>query len=517
MADDTKPPRNDGVEVYPANRQDLESYTQASRQLGQMRVPTLVDQDNPHQRLFVAVLDGTGNNMFKDDDAHETGIVRIYKQIQAAHSEGKFPQIGAGYVAGIGTQDGSIASTRDGISGHTFEERAETMYKQFIEYAARELKRDPQAQISLAAVGFSRGAEEAAYLTRLVDERGIQDPTGAKYKLDGGLVSSVEYSRPPLVAPGKVAQAVLLQDPVATGDPLNYDRRLPPSVVSGLQVTAQDERRDQFLSTPHLRPGLTEGNRFLNVTVGGAHSNIGDSYTANGLGVRSTNLAVDYLNGLSDRPFLEKRALPDPSLNVVHRSEQHQWVYSTDTFDEKKSRGFNYDLAPPDRNWIGQRQGGAHLVKEPVDAGLSNQFPTRNVPLAPLPGRQQASLESPGDGIRSPIPDMRDGDHPDNRRYAQLHKAYGTEEAAGAMVVATVGWKDVAYAGVSRDGSSVYAMNGMDAGSDRRVIDLKSLEGRDMAQFNRELQTAQLNGTTQDPTRIAREQEQQTQGGRAFA
>lgn len=388
-----------------------------------MQVPVLVDRDNPHQRLFVAVLDGTGNNMYKDNDTQETGIVRIYKQIEEQRTQGKLPNIGAGYVPGIGTQD--KGATRDLIKGHTFEERAETMYKQFIEYSARELARDPKAQISVAAIGFSRGAEEAAYFTRLVDERGIQNPAGAKYTYDSnGLVASVTYSSPPLVAPGKTAQAVLLQDPVATGEPLEkYDRRLPPSVISGLQVTAEDDRRDQFLSTPHLRPGFTERNRFLNVTVGGAHSDIGDSYTTNGLGIRSTNLAVDYLNALSDQPFLRKRPEPsNPDQNVVHRSEQLKYgpidVYSTDIYDEKGSRGFNYDLAPPQRNWMGRRiEGQDNQVKEPIDPDLVRQFPSRPAPITAAPPEP-----APRTGVMETVATTRtlaDSAHPGNGLYRQ--------------------------------------------------------------------------------------------------
>jgi len=436
MSEPTPPQKDDGVDVYSADARDLASYSQAQRQLAQLRAPILVDAKDPHQRMFVAVLDGTGNNMFKDDDTHETGIVRIYKQIEAQHAAGKLQNIGAGYVTGIGTQDSG--ATWDGIKGHTFEERTETMYKQFIEYSARELARDPNAKISVAAMGFSRGAEEAAYFTRLVDERGIQDPTGAKYTYDdNGLVASVSYSKPPLVAPGTIAQAVLLQDPVATGNPLDYDRRLPPSVISGVQVTAEDERRDQFLSTPHLRPGLTEHNRFLNVTVGGAHSDIGDSYTANGLGIRSTNFAVDYLNSLSATPFLSKRAEPsDPSVNVVHRSEQHQWVYTTDTFDAKGSRGFNYDLAPPEREWYGARKAGqTNQVKETMDANLAGEYPARNVPITPAPTAPdrrtgfnlQETPVTPGLGLSKPeealaakaAPTLLDQSHPGNGLYRQ--------------------------------------------------------------------------------------------------
>src|SRR3546814_19224380 len=63
-----------------------------------------------------------------------------------------------------------------------------------------------------------------------------------------GLIKSVEYIRPPLIPPGQTMQAALLFDPVATGVK-EHDRRLPPTVMSALQITAEDERRDQFEST----------------------------------------------------------------------------------------------------------------------------------------------------------------------------------------------------------------------------------------------------------------------------
>src|SRR3546814_17875817 len=82
-------------------------------------------------------------------------------------------------------------------------------------------------------------------------------------------IKDVEYTRPPLVPPGQTVQAALLFDPVATGVK-EHDRRLPSTVMSALQITAEDERRDQFESTNLIEPDFSEGNRFLNITVGGA-------------------------------------------------------------------------------------------------------------------------------------------------------------------------------------------------------------------------------------------------------
>src|SRR3569623_304617 len=108
------------------------------------------------------------------------------------------------------------------------------MYRRFIEQAQKWRREDPLADIRLADIGFSRGAEEAARFSRLVHERGIQDPLGAAYTHDHhGNITHVEYTKPPLVEPGKVAQVVGLFAPVGTGAPVNdYDRRLTPSMMS---------------------------------------------------------------------------------------------------------------------------------------------------------------------------------------------------------------------------------------------------------------------------------------------
>src|SRR3546814_1286504 len=52
---------------------------------------------------------------------------------------------------------------------------------------------DLDAKISIVGIGFSRGAEEVAALLRMIEERGIQDPTGAEYTYHkDGLIRSEE-------------------------------------------------------------------------------------------------------------------------------------------------------------------------------------------------------------------------------------------------------------------------------------------------------------------------------------
>ena len=406
------PGKDDGVDVYPANAHDFQTYRDANAQLGQMRVPQLIDSNNPNQKLYVAVLDGTGNDMFTADTAHQTGVARIYQDIRNQHNAGELPNVAAGYVTGPGTQ-GGLKGTWDGAKGHTFEERGETMYKMFIEQSAEWLRRNPEADIRVAAMGFSRGAEQAAFFTRLVDERGIQDPTGAKYSYDNnGLVSSVQYNKPPLVEPGNVAQAVMLHDPVGTGNPLDYDRRLPPSVVSGLQIFSEDERRNLFKASEHLprtdgANTLSEDGRFLNVTVGGAHSDIGGAYPLKGLGTLSENLARDYINGLSDKPMIARQQEPaDQGQYVVHRSEQHQWFYRTSEFDRAGERQINPNLAPDSVPNIDRTR------KEPIDEALSAQFQYRAVQTFQITGpaaqaeareQQQGAIAPPNGPAANPL------------------------------------------------------------------------------------------------------------------
>ncbi|XUP36273.1 hypothetical protein WAE31_20185 (plasmid) [Xanthomonas axonopodis pv. vasculorum] len=117
--------------------------------------------------------------------------------------------------------------------------------------------------------------------------------------------------------------SVGLYDPVPTGYMEVFDRRLPPSVVSGFQISAADERRGMFPVDQTLQHGVSEDGRFLHVTVAGAHSDIGGTYLRGGLGGRSLNLMTDYHNGLLSEPMLPRMHEPtDPRMNVIHRSEE---------------------------------------------------------------------------------------------------------------------------------------------------------------------------------------------------
>ncbi len=383
----------DGVDIDRADQHDLESYQQAEVALTRLQTPILIHADAPHERLYIAGLDGTGNSMFKDAPENWSVVAKIYSQVRALEDQGN-KRIRGGYVEGTFTQDNPIKRNLDGLTGYTFERRVETAYYQFCKQSYEWLKEDPQAQVRITGVGFSRGSEEIASLLRMIDERGIQDPTEARFTRDkDNLITYIEYTKPALVTPGKTVQAALLTDPVDTGV-AEEDRRLPSSVVSALQITAEDERRDLFPASDVLKPGFSEQDRFLNFMVGGSHSDIGDTYLLNGLGIRSHNLGIDYLNALSDQPFLVKRAIPaDPELSVVHHSEQHMHGFFT-TFGFRDGVR-NHDKILVTRALCRRDPSQDCWHKDPIDPALEATLERRGVPIGPLPGQEkQPGLDS---------------------------------------------------------------------------------------------------------------------------
>jgi hypothetical protein len=400
MAEETQLPEqrlpDDDVSTYVASTSDMQLYADASKSLSQFRAPTLLHANDPHERLYMASFDGTGNDKFKDP-IHATNVAKIDSQVDAIERNGS-GKIVSDYLPGPGTEDHTIPRILDGAIGYTHEARVEEMYRRLIEQCQRWQQQDPRTEVRLVAIGFSRGGEEVASFSRLVHERGIQNPLGAVYTRDShGNITHVGYTKPPLVEPGKVAQVVGLFDAVGTGAPVNdYDRRLPPSVISGVQIFSKDEHRGLFKSDHIIDPGLTPDGRFLGVLVPGAHSDVGGGYLRNGLSIRSGNLMVDYLNALSDRPFLEKSPEPiDPRLNVVHRSTEGLWLYRVwDKIDRLTPEGYN-TLEAPRHHHHGHRVMGDPYNAEPRNEALSGEFDFRAVAISPVPGTAPETAGEP--------------------------------------------------------------------------------------------------------------------------
>ncbi|MDQ1815787.1 DUF2235 domain-containing protein [Massilia sp. CCM 9210] len=338
----------DGVDVVPATTEQLGQYDKAGAKARELKVPELYNQADPKARVFVAMFDGTGNDLHNDRE-HITNIGMLKDQVDQLSYKNK--SIGGHYIEGPGTQEHYIPRTIDGITGGTYQERIDKMFVEYQKQAAIWLKEDPDCKISVLSTGFSRGAEQAAGFTRLVHERGIPAPINREHP---------DIPDPPLRAPGTIPQAVMLYDPVATGEPGNNDRRLPPSVVTGMQITVSDEHRTAFASTSIIGQGLSDDGRFVAVPVPGAHSNGGGGYLARGLSDRSFNLAVDFENRVLGGDLLKKVEVSnDPKQNVIHKSEQHKWVYR----------------AEPERRIVELPE------REAADPILRAQYPPKDAPV----------------------------------------------------------------------------------------------------------------------------------------
>lgn len=375
----------DGVQARTLNEEERALLETSRARMLQVRAPNLMESTS--DRLFVAALDGTGNDMENDPAANLTVVAQIKESIEALRD----PSIAVSYVKGVGTQSGSVAGAIDGAFSVTLEERAEQAYLEFCRQSAVWLEEDPQARIHVAGIGFSRGAETVPLLQRLVDERGIRNPADATARYDKeGLLTSVTWADgPPLVPPGQTAQVAFLIDPVGTGS-YGVDRGLPPSNVGAVQFTSLNEPRDHFTSTRHLQEGLTEAARVANLFMPGVHSDLGGSYRIDGVGRVIHNFAVDYFNKLLGEERLQKVPEPyDPRMFVVHRSEQHLYGFWPDTsFRRLGERVIHTKLGPSC-----QTVEPDPCLRAPIDFRLADTLTYSNVERGRVPGGSDAKMD----------------------------------------------------------------------------------------------------------------------------
>ncbi len=349
--------------------QDLELYKRMRQQQAQQPAPVLHSHGNPHEYLFIALFDGSGQDV-NNPKQLPTSIGELWIQARRLeHTEDS--RIGTHYVPGVGTQDHLIPRLVDGATAYTWHNKIEKMYTELAGQTQKWRHQDPQAQVRLLEVGYSRGAVLVPGLARLVDQYGIVDPKYIEFGRDTNGNLTVESNRT-LIPPGQVAQAVGLFDPVATNMPANYDARLPPSVVSGFSLIARDEQRELFPHQTIIAPQRSADGRFLSVPVPGGHSNVGGGNSAAGLETMAFNGMADYLNALSDRPLFEHRPVPtDPAQYTIYQAQGATAVWGA-RIDHDGQRNLRTELAnckivDPCRD------------AEPVNRELAQQLPWRLV------------------------------------------------------------------------------------------------------------------------------------------
>jgi hypothetical protein len=320
--------RDDEIELI-QNNSDL---------VKQLNIPQLFDLNNPNSRIFIAFADGTNNDL--SDSSKFTNVAKLFIELKEVIKNN--PNIAVKYVPGVGTQDNRIVSTIDGMIPFSFIDRANELYKSF-SYQANEWKREnPDAEIAIVEVGFSRGCGVAVYLNNKIDRNGVL-ASGETLYADG----KEEYSKEKLIEPGEVKQAVVLYDPVVTAmfQPVRFkdvidgkceinisgiNCTLSDSTISGIQFKAKDENRWLFGFTNYIGYGLSPNRNFIGLTYPGAHSDIGGSYNFDkyvGIGVITRNLVNQYMNCILGNDLLKTHESPKVDECGIHNPEEHRGIY----------------------------------------------------------------------------------------------------------------------------------------------------------------------------------------------
>lgn len=438
-----------------ASAGDLETFAIAESDLAKLQVPVLYQHANPTSRLYVASFDGTGRDVTRPNEV-PTNVGVIHRQMEDL-AETTTGRVAGGYVAGPGTQDEVLVRTADSIFAFSYDERIADAYRQLSRQVRRWLEQDPNAEISIAAIGYSRGATLIPGFARLVERHGVLDPAGLSFHKDANGELVATSPRPPLVPPGRIAQAALLFDPVSTNLPEGYDLRLPSSVISGYSLLARDERRVLFAHTAMMGDGVTPDGRFGRSTVAGAHADIGGGTLFPGLEIRSGNLGVRFINALMDPPLLQERPVPqDPAQNVIHSSERGMLGL------------YAIGAAP-----LGQRYMREQLCvvvdpctdAMPRDEALAARFEYRH-PLAPqLAPALQASellLDDPSHPGHALFRQAREGMHALDARLGRVPDA-GSDRLAAALAVAAQqgGLRAIDHVAPGDDGRRMFAVQGL--------------------------------------------------------
>lgn len=449
----------DGVS-RPVSVDELELYRQAQVLQARQQVPMLQRSGNPHEYLFFAMFDGTGQDA-NDPKQLPTNIGALREQVYESRMDPGL-RIHGHYIEGIGTQSNPLTRAWDGAFPYTWDEKIENAYKELAQQTKKWREQDPQAQIRIVEVGYSRGAVLAPGFARLVDRYGIADIDGLSFGRDAHGNLTVESPRPPLVPPGEVAQAMGLFDPVGTHLPKDYDARLPPSVISAFSLLAANEQRKAFPHETVVAPALSADARMLNVAVPGGHSNVGGGNRESGLEVLAFNQMADYLNGLRDAPLIEYRALPDDrSQYTVYQAHGATALPGLDHDGRRDLREelANCRIVDPCRD------------AEPMDPSLAGRFEYRALqPAARMPAF--LALEGPA----TPA----DPTHPDHALLEQIrHGVRGIDAAHGRDYDDTSERLSRSLLAASRDNRELYPGHGF-------ALSANALERADHVLFGRD-------------------------------
>jgi hypothetical protein len=396
-----------GGRSRPVTEADLARYQQLQDMQSSHRVPLLHSADQPHTYVYLALFDGTGQDM-NDPRQRLTNVGKLAKELETLRKDVS-KRIDGRYIEGIGTQSNPVVSTIDSAFAFSWDEKLKDAYRDLADQTRKWRRIDPDAQIAIAAIGYSRGGVLVPGLLRLADQYGITDPDDLRFGRDIHGNLTVESALPPLVPPGQVPQIAGLFDPVATNLPRNYDARLNPRVLSAFSILAADEARELFPHQTIVDPGLSTDGRLFNAHGAGGHANIGGGNADPLLETLAFNAMANYVNTMFETPVV--RTLPLPSTFTHATAHQVGGV----------TAGFGLRIDRDDLRDLRDALANCRIVDpckdaEPLDTGFAAQFEWRTV----QPDWQVPALSSPVQATTAPPRSPSHAEHPDHARLQQI-------------------------------------------------------------------------------------------------
>lgn len=324
---------------------------------------------DPHQYLIFVATDGTGNHneqFVVQGDPVRTSVPTRYSpdqcisMIQSSYEargnlaytappsnplllynqvvteNGRQPNIRAIYVRGVGTDPNgpdlfsSQQANRLKQAEGTWDlnRQIDEAYSLIQKEVAKIYEKDTQAKFVFVTTGFSRGATAARALHNKILTEGIATPVETFYQLKkNGDANPPRYIISPQTA--NIAATVLYDTVVSTL--FSAGSLAIPRNTIGLHVTAENEYRNKFPLTPTRGTG-----QVIEIAVPGAHSDIGGTYTTDGISAVTLRMGLIYLRkigvpvGSVESEFhLKESYRPNVSKFVIHDS---RWCPEVEPF-----------------------------------------------------------------------------------------------------------------------------------------------------------------------------------------
>ncbi|MEO0367948.1 MAG: hypothetical protein AAF197_04075, partial [Pseudomonadota bacterium] len=253
-----------------ATREELAKYDQYTNELREMEHVDRYDAEDPNQRLMVLAFDATRSDRLKPGTKHTNPDILEELVVES-------DRVSSFYVHGVGTRSATkLGSWFEMITGAGSIERAELAYRQLVEQVQDWYRENPNVEIHVSTIGFSRGVGSQRHFANLVEDLGIPNESCTGY----------------LIEPGAVKQDLMfMYDGVVTGQEKVLDLPIPASVGYTSHLVAEHEKREAFdLASTHNPLLPNQPNRDENAFAGG-HTNMGGEETYQGLSARTLEMA----------------------------------------------------------------------------------------------------------------------------------------------------------------------------------------------------------------------------------